>query len=75
MADLPRLNGIIKTLEQGKIAFSAFTPVDIEGAVALASSALDGVVFEWNTVRSTFPVSELLCSSCLIDAKSSNAQP
>src|ERR1044071_5989711 len=46
MPELPRLNGVIKTLEEGKVAFSAFTPVDIESAVALASSALDGVVFE-----------------------------
>src|ERR1051325_2438957 len=46
MPDLPRLNGIIKTLEEGKIAFSAFTPVDIETAIAMASSNLDGVVFE-----------------------------
>jgi 4-hydroxy-2-oxoheptanedioate aldolase len=55
MADLPRLNGIIKTLEEGKIAFSAFTPVDIEGAVALASSALDGVVFEMEHGPLDFP--------------------
>ncbi|HWX77300.1 MAG TPA: aldolase/citrate lyase family protein [Candidatus Acidoferrales bacterium] len=46
MPEIPRLNGVIKTLQEGKIAFAAFTPVDIESAVALAASSLDGVVFE-----------------------------
>ena len=46
MPEIPRLNGVIKTLQEGKVAFAAFTPVDIESAVALAASSLDGVVFE-----------------------------
>ena len=46
MPEIPRLNGVIETLQEGKIAFTAFTPVDIESAVALAASSLDGVVFE-----------------------------
>jgi len=46
MPEIPRLNGVIKTLQEGKIAFAAFTPVDVESAVALAASSLDGVVFE-----------------------------
>ena len=46
MADIPRLNGVIKALEEGKTAFVAFTPVDIESAIALAGSSLDGVAFE-----------------------------
>ena len=36
MSDIPRLNGVIKALEQGQTAFVAFTPVDIENAVAMA---------------------------------------
>ena len=28
MPDIPRLNGVIKALEEGKIAFVSFTPVD-----------------------------------------------
>ena len=35
MPDIPRLNGVIKALEQGQTAFVAFTPVDIENAVAV----------------------------------------
>ncbi len=46
MADIPRLNGVIKALEQGKTAFVGFTPVDIETAAALAGSPYDGIVFE-----------------------------
>ena len=43
MPDIPRLNGVIKALEQGQTAFVAFTPVDIENAVATASSKLDEI--------------------------------
>jgi 4-hydroxy-2-oxoheptanedioate aldolase len=46
MAEIPRLNGVIRTLEQGKVAFVGFAPVDVETAVALAGSNLDGVAFE-----------------------------
>jgi 4-hydroxy-2-oxoheptanedioate aldolase len=46
MADIPRLNGVIKALEEGKTAFVGFAPVDIETASALASSAYDGIAFE-----------------------------
>ena len=46
MAEIPRLNGVIKALEQGKTAFAGFAPVDVETAVAIAGSNMDGVVFE-----------------------------
>src|SRR5262245_8819181 len=46
MAEIPRLNGLIRALEQGKTAFVSFAPVDNETAVALAGSSLDGVAFE-----------------------------
>src|SRR5499425_190285 len=46
MPEIPRLNGVIRTLEQGKVAFVGFAPVDIETATALAGSSLDGVAFE-----------------------------
>ncbi len=46
MPELPRLNGVIKVLEEGGTAFVGFTPVDIESASALATSAFDGVAFE-----------------------------
>jgi 4-hydroxy-2-oxoheptanedioate aldolase len=46
MPDIPRLNGVIKALEQGQTAFAAFSPVDIESAIVMAGSKLDGVAFE-----------------------------
>jgi 4-hydroxy-2-oxoheptanedioate aldolase len=55
MPDIPRLNGVIKALEQGQTAFVAFTPVDIENAVAMASSKLDGVAFEMEHAPLDFP--------------------
>ena len=32
MADIPRLNGVIRALEQGKPAFTTFTPAEIDAA-------------------------------------------
>src|SRR2546428_4828987 len=46
MPEIPRLNGVIKALEEGKTAFVGFAPVDIETASALASSPFDGVAYE-----------------------------
>ena len=46
MPETPRLNGVIRALEQGKTAFVSFAPVDNETAVALAASNLDGIAFE-----------------------------
>jgi 4-hydroxy-2-oxoheptanedioate aldolase len=42
-------------LEQGQTAFVAFTPVDVESAVAMASSNLDGVAFEMEHAPLDFP--------------------
>lgn len=55
MPDIPRLNGVIKALEQGQTAFVAFTPVDIENAVAMAGTKLDGVAFEMEHAPLDFP--------------------
>lgn len=46
MPEIPRLNGVIKALEEGKTAFVGFAPVDIETASTLASSSYDGIAFE-----------------------------
>jgi 4-hydroxy-2-oxoheptanedioate aldolase len=46
MADIPRLNGIIRALETGQVACTAFTPCDVESAIALTASKYDGVIFE-----------------------------
>src|ERR1700674_970568 len=46
MTDIPRLNGIIRALEQGRPAFGAFTPPEIDSALAFSTSPYDGIVFE-----------------------------
>lgn len=46
MADIPRLNGVIKALENGGTAFTTFSGASPEAAISLASSKYDGVVFE-----------------------------
>jgi 4-hydroxy-2-oxoheptanedioate aldolase len=46
MAELPRLNGIIKALEAGKHAITCFQPAEVPIAVEMATSKYDGVVYE-----------------------------
>src|SRR5208282_632720 len=46
MADLPRLNGVIRALEAGQHALTTFTPTDVEAAIALSAAKYDGVVYE-----------------------------
>src|SRR2546423_13104976 len=46
MADLPRLNGVIRALEAGRPAFTCFQPAEIDSAYAIGTSKFDGVVFE-----------------------------
>jgi 4-hydroxy-2-oxoheptanedioate aldolase len=46
MADIPRLNGAIRALEQGKPAFTAFAAPEINTAQAIGAAAYDAVVFE-----------------------------
>lgn len=46
MADIPRLNGVIRALESGQPAFTAFATPDVETALALSTSRYDGIVFE-----------------------------
>ena len=46
MAELPRLNGVIRALEQGHHALTCFAPAEVNSAVAMATSKFDGCVFE-----------------------------
>lgn len=46
MAEIGRLNGVIRALEQGRHAFLAFAKPEREEAIAFGASALDGVLFE-----------------------------
>jgi 4-hydroxy-2-oxoheptanedioate aldolase len=46
MAEIPRLNGVIKQRAEGKPVFLPFTPPTIEAAIAVSVSDYDGCVFE-----------------------------
>jgi 4-hydroxy-2-oxoheptanedioate aldolase len=44
--NIPRLNGVIKQLEQGKNVFVNFAPADVSNAITAATEGYDGMVFE-----------------------------
>ena len=46
MAELPRLNGVIRALEQGQHALTCFSPAEVDSALAMSTSKFDGCVFE-----------------------------
>jgi 4-hydroxy-2-oxoheptanedioate aldolase len=46
MTDIPRLNGVIRALEQGQPAFTTFTSAETDNALALGASKFDGIAFE-----------------------------
>src|SRR5271156_4093973 len=46
MAETPRLNGVIRALEEGKPAFTTFAAAEVSVAQAVGAAAYDGVVFE-----------------------------
>jgi 4-hydroxy-2-oxoheptanedioate aldolase len=46
MAELPRLNGVIKALESGKPAFTAFAQAESETAIAMSAAKYDGIIYE-----------------------------
>lgn len=46
MSPTPRLNNVIRVLEQGHIPVTAFAPPSIDSAIALSTASYDGIVFE-----------------------------
>jgi 4-hydroxy-2-oxoheptanedioate aldolase len=46
MSELPRLNSVIRVLEQGKPTFTSFASAEVDAAVAMSASNYDGIVFE-----------------------------
>jgi 4-hydroxy-2-oxoheptanedioate aldolase len=46
MAELPRLNGVIRALEQGQHTLTCFAPAEVSSAIAMSTSKFDGCVFE-----------------------------
>src|SRR5262245_25220942 len=46
MAEIPRLNGIIRAWEQGRPAFAAWAKAEREAAIEFSTAPYDGAVFE-----------------------------
>ena len=46
MAELPRLNGVIRALEAGQHALTCFAPAELNTAIAMSAAKFDGCVFE-----------------------------
>src|SRR6201981_1094186 len=46
MAEIPRLNGVIRAFQEGKPAFVTFSGAEIGAAQAINAAPYDGVVFE-----------------------------
>lgn len=46
MSEIPRLNGVIRALEQEQATFTSFSPADVTSALAFSTSNYDGIVFE-----------------------------
>jgi 4-hydroxy-2-oxoheptanedioate aldolase len=46
MPALPRLNTVIRALENGEVPVTAFAPPTVESAVALSVAPYDGIIFE-----------------------------
>src|SRR6476469_90898 len=46
MADIPRLNGVVRALEAGKPAFTSFCQADPETAITMSTAKYDGIVYE-----------------------------
>ena len=68
MADIPRLNGAIRALEQGKPAFTAFAAPEINTAQSLGAAAYDGVVFEME--HNPYDIKQLRdCMQYMLDRK------
>jgi 4-hydroxy-2-oxoheptanedioate aldolase len=46
MAALPRLNTVIRALEEGDVPIAVFAPPTVDNAVALSGAPYDGIIFE-----------------------------
>jgi hypothetical protein len=69
MAEIPRLNGVIQALEQGKPTFVTFSPAEIGAAQAINGAPYDGVVFEMSTGPTISVPCATACNSCWIAGK------
>ena len=47
MADIPRLNGVIKALEAGKPAFTCFSPTEVNNAIKTRAPSAKVIVLDY----------------------------
>lgn len=58
MPSIPRLNAVIRTLEQGGVAMTTFvSPPTVDNAIAVSNAPYDGVIFE--SEHSPYDIKEL----------------
>ncbi len=70
MAELPRLNGVIRALEQGQAAIAAFTPPKSIPHSRSASPAMTRLYLKWSTIRGTREYCGIVFNTCLIGGRS-----
>jgi 4-hydroxy-2-oxoheptanedioate aldolase len=74
MAAPPRLNSVIRALEEGKTAITTFvSPPSVDGAIALSTSAYDGVVFEYE--HHPYDIRGIACSTCSTSRRPARSRP
>ena len=58
MTAIPRLNTVIRALEQGEVAITTFvSPPTVDNAIAVSTASYDGVIFE--SEHNPYEISEL----------------
>lgn len=73
--EIPRLNGVIRALENKQKALTTFVSPDVESALAVSTAAYDGIVFEmehnpWNASTLRDCMQYLLNRKQIVDAGS-----
>ena len=64
MADLPRLNGVIRALEAGQHALTCFSPADVKTAVAMRDVEIRRLVFEMEHNPWDIRLCATACNTC-----------
>ena len=69
MAEIPRLNGVIRTLEQGKSAFVTFAPAESGQPRRLMLRLMTAWYSRWSIGPTISVLYEIACNSCWIGGK------
>ena len=69
MAEIARLNGVIRALEQGEPAFVTFSPAEIGTAQASMPRPMTVWYSKWSIGPMIFVSCETACNSCWIGGR------